>query len=431
MLLCSMWLPCFALAQEDSLKLFSQLETSARKTQHLLEKTTHRNLQRLMRIEQRLQRKFSRKEDVKTMYDSLAKRLNEKASGSVLKNVYSSKLDSLKTAIRFLQGKGDQHSKLLDEYNTLQHQFNETADISKFLRERQQYLLDNMPGLEKLRMFRKFRKEADYYKAALASYKEMWEDPSKLEAKLTGMLAQLPAFREFFGQQSDLASVFQLPGNSNVTNAANLQTRNSLNEFIMQNLGSNGNVQQQITPVMAQMNEMATLPKFSRDSSFKPHKQRYRSFLQRLEYNTNIQSARSDNFFPATTDVGLGVGYRLNDKSTIGLGASGKIGWGNGFSNIRVTGEGLSLRSFADIKLKGKIWISGAWEYNYQQTFSNVRMLHEWNAWRTSAMLGVTRKIEINHPRLKNYEIKLFYDFLYRYTLPVTSPVKFRVGYSL
>lgn len=427
MLLCSMWLPCFAIAQEDSLKLFGQLETSARKTQQQLQQSTRKNLQRLLRNEQRLQRKLNRKEDVKAMYDSIGKRLNDKISGSALKNVYSSKLDSLKTAIRFLQQGKDhaQYSKLLDEYASLQQQLNATADITKFLQERQKYLLDNIPGLEKLSMFRKFRKDADHYKAALASYKEMWENPSKLEAQLTGMLARIPAFRDFFGQQSDLGSVFQLPGNSNITNAANLQTRNSLNEFITQNLGSSGNVQQQLTPAVAQMNEMATLPEFNRERSV-PGKPK-----RRFEYNTNIQSARSDNFFPATTDVGLGIGYRLNDKSIVGVGASGKIGWGKGFNDMRVTGEGLSLRSFADMKLKGRIWISGAWEYNYQQSFSNMRRLHELNAWKVSALLGITKKIEINHSRLKSYEIRLFYDFLYRYTMPVTSPIKFRVGYSL
>jgi hypothetical protein len=51
--------------------------------------------------------------------------------------------------------------------------------------------------------------------------------------------------------------------------------------------------------------------------------------------------------------LGLSVGYKLNDKSIIGIGASYKIGWGSSWKNISITNQGVGLRSFIDWQLKG------------------------------------------------------------------------------
>src|SRR3954465_7422251 len=74
---------------------------------------------------------------------------------------------------------------------------------------------------------------------------------------------------------------------------------------------------------------------------FKPNGQKTKSFLQRLELGSNIQSQKSTNFFPATTDIGLSVGYKLNNKSVIGVGASYKIGLGRGWNNIHFSSQGV------------------------------------------------------------------------------------------
>jgi hypothetical protein len=49
-------------------------------------------------------------------------------------------------------------------------------------------------------------------------------------------------------------------------------------------------------------------------------------------------------------------------KAVIGFGAGCKIGWGKDISNIHLTSQGVSLRSYVDLKLKGGIWISGGYE---------------------------------------------------------------------
>ena len=62
----------------------------------------------------------------------------------------------------------------------------------------------------------------------------------------------------------------------------------------------------------------------------------------------------------------MSVGYKLTDKSVVGVGASYKMGWGKDIKNIVISTQGLGLRSYMDVKLKGSFYASGGFEYNYQ-----------------------------------------------------------------
>src|SRR6201991_2267036 len=98
---------------------------------------------------------------------------------------------------------------------------------------------------------------------------------------------------------------------------------------------------------------------------FKPNDQRTKTFWRRLEYGTNFQTTRNNYAFPTTSDLGLSVGYKLSEKSTIGIGASYKLGWGNGIQHIVFSSQGAGVRSFVDVRIKGSFSASGGLEYNY------------------------------------------------------------------
>jgi hypothetical protein len=65
-----------------------------------------------------------------------------------------------------------------------------------------------------------------------------------------------------------------------------------------------------------------------------------------------MQTQKATNYFPVTSDLGLSLGYKLNDKSVIGFGASYKVGMGRAWNHISITSEGAGLRSFVDWKIK-------------------------------------------------------------------------------
>ena len=120
------------------------------------------------------------------------------------------------------------------------------------------------------------------------------------------------------------------------------------------------------------------------------------------------------------------MGYKLNDKSTIVIGAGYKLGWGKNISNIKLTSQGVSLRSYLDVKIKGSIWISGGYEENYQNEFTKIDQLKDMNAWQRSGLMGLTKKYKVGK---KNGNMQLLWDFLSYSQVPQTPSLKFRVGY--
>ncbi|MCG7859374.1 hypothetical protein MD537_20520, partial [Flavihumibacter sediminis] len=109
----------------------------------------------------------------------------------------------------------------------------------------------------------------------------------------------------------------------------------------------------------------------------KTNEEKTRSLWKRLEWGGNLQSARATNFFPTTSDLGLSLGYKLNSKSVVGVGASYKLGWGSDWRNVRMTHEGVGLRSFLDWRLKGSFWVSGGAELNHRQRIEDLGLLKE------------------------------------------------------
>lgn len=163
---------------------------------------------------------------------------------------------------------------------------------------------------------------------------------------------------------------------------------------------------------------------------FRPNSQKTKSFLRRLEIGTNTQTQRGTWFFPVTSDLGLSLGYKVNDKSMIGVGATYKIGWGKSFRQIRITHEGAGLRSFVDYQLYKSFWLSGGYEMNFRTVFNRIDQLKELDAWQQSGLVGVSKKLAINTKFFRSTKVQVLWDFLSHQQIPRTSPVVFRVGYS-
>lgn len=192
-------------------------------------------------------------------------------------------------------------------------------------------------------------------------------------------------------KHSLLASLFRLPGSDDINGTASLaglQTRAQVNSLVQARLGRSGQsaqsvLQQRVQAAQAQLSELKNKAiqygsgSFGSSSDidmpdFKPNTQTTKSFLRRLEWGTNLQTQKGTRYFPVTSDIGVSVGYKLNDKSVIGVGTSYKLGWGSGWNNIELTHQGIGLRSFIDYKLKRGLSISGGYEQNYRTAFGSI-----------------------------------------------------------
>ncbi|OJY84607.1 MAG: hypothetical protein BGP13_20405 [Sphingobacteriales bacterium 40-81] len=263
-----------------------------------------------------------------------------------------------------------------------------------------------------------------------------------------------------------LSSLFPVPDNYGTPQGlAGLQTRADVQQLMQQQIampatnGANANpaqyLQQQmqqaqgeLTKLKDKLNQLGINGGGSSDMAmpdFKPNQQKTKSFLKRIELGTNFQTQRATNYFPVTTDVALTAGYKLTDKSIIGIGLSGKIGWGKSWKQVKLTAEGLGLRVFAEWKTPdlfktnsrflGSLWFTAGAELNYHSTIESLAVFKNYSNWTKSALAGLTKKYSMNSPLKKGKKVQgtmsVLYDFLYNKHIPPTPAVVWRVGWGL
>lgn len=454
---------------------FSKVQNKYQNVEDQVAQKTEKYLQKLFNREKRMQRKLAKIDSTgakqlfaksEKEYSQLISKVRSAANKEPGKSSgYIPMLDSVSTSLSFLgqnssvlsQSK-DVQEKLkssLSQVNQLQGKLQQAEQVKTFIQQRKQQLKESLSRYTNLPKgitseFKDYQKQAYYYSAQLKEYKEMLNDPDKVIQKGLVLLKKLPAFTRFMKQNSELASLFRLPDNYGTPQSlAGLQTRSQVQQQVLTQLagaGAGPNAQQYVqNNLQAAQNQLSQLKdkinKAGGSSSsddipdFKPNTQKTKTFWQRLEYGTNIQTAKN-NFFPATTDLGMSVGYKLTDKSVIGVGASYKMGWGQDIKHIEITSQGMGLRSYLDIKLKGSFFASGGFEYNYQpvntDSLSATSGVHwkDISSWNQSGLIGVSKIISIKSKFFKKTKLQLMWDFLSYQQLPRTQPVKFRVGYN-
>jgi len=321
-------------------------------------------------------------------------------------------------------------------------------EVKQFLKQQKQFLKEQLGKFDFARQLKKLNKDVYYYGQQINEYKETIKDPKKIERKAIDILSRTKLFQDFMKKNSMLASLFRMPADdpndpAYLQSLAGLQTRAQVNQLIQNQVasaGANGMQQIQANVQQAQGQLQKLKDKLSQYSSgatdedmpdFRPNIQKAKSFLKRIEYSTSMQTLRSNSLFPVVSDIGLSAGYKLNDNSVIGLGASYKIGWGRNIKHIKISQQGAGLRSFIDYKLKKSFWLSGGYEMNYLSAFNSIEQLKQYSAWQASGLIGVSKKLPINTKFFKNTKVQLLWDFLSYQQVPRAQPIVFRVGYNI
>ncbi len=439
-------------------KSVDALNGQYQKLETRLSKSTGKTLRKMQQLEDKLRQKMAKTDSLAAQqlfanagkkYETLLGKLKQPPTPAVpgVMKEYLPRIDSLQSTFRFLEKipgvdgkKLPQMASLTGTLTDLQSRINLAADVKQFMKERKQQLKEQFERLGMGKELKRLNKEVYYYQQQLNEYKEMLQSPDKLAAKALSLVRDMPAFKDFMSRNSQLAQLFRLPGSGSApASLAGLQTRDAVQQQLSSQFGTGVNpqqyMQQQLQQAEGELNKLKDkVNKLGGGSSemempdFKPNSQKTKSFWKRLEYGMNIQSQKPNGWLPVTTDIALTVGYKLNDKSVLGLGASYKLGWGKDISHIKISNQGLGLRSYADVKLKGSFWISGGYEYNYQHEFSRLEQLKDLDAWQKSGLIGLSKKYKIGK---KKGNLQLLWDFLSYSQVPRTQPLKFRVGYVL
>lgn len=441
------------------------LETISKKADNLkdnIDKTSKKALEQFKNQEERLRRKLSKVDSLKAkaIFNTAAdkyKAIDERLKTNILSKSYIPSFDTIVTSLKFLQQNPELLAKAKDgkerleqaieKVKGLQTNLQKADEIKRFLKARRQYLKDQLTNIGFAKDLKRLNKQTYYYSQQINEYKSLLKDHKKAERKAIALLTKTKVFKDFLRKNSQLASLFRLPGNpadpTAQVNLAGLQTRAQVNSLIQQRIatgGANGmaQFQQNINQAQSQLNQLKSkISKLGGSSSdlempegFKQNNQRTKSFLKRLEYGLNIQSQKANGFFPTTSDIGLSVGYRLNDKSIVGIGASYILGWGKSWKHISISSQGMGLRTFTEIKLKKSLWMAGGFEQNYKTAFSDFDQLKDFSRWQRSGLLGLSKVISVKTKFFKKTKAQLLWDFLSYEQVPRTQSFLFRIEYN-
>jgi uncharacterized membrane-anchored protein YhcB (DUF1043 family) len=335
------------------------------------------------------------------------------------------------------------------QLQALQAKMQDADQVKAYIQQRKQQIGDyisqhaNLAGVLG-KQYTGLKQDQLLYSQQVQQYRDMLNNPDAMEQKALSLLNQLPAFQNFMKNNSQLAGLFNLPGNyGSAQGLVGLQTRDQVNNLIQGQVAAGGSggaaaLQFNLESAQSQLDgykdKLSKLGQGSGDidmPDFKPKgDQKTKTFWKRLEYGTNFQTTRDNYAFPTVTDIGLSLGYRLGTSNVVGVGGSYKIGWGNGIQHIALSSQGAGLRSFIDIKIKGNLFASGGMEYNYCTPFSSYQQLRQLNDWTKSGLLGVSKIISVKSRMFKKTKISLLWDILSYSQVPKTQPILFRIGYS-
>jgi len=469
-LVCFIWLPVLSQEIPDSIetpkipeKYFDAVSKKANTLQQNLDEKSQKVLDRMQKQEAKLQKKLAKIDSLAThnIFSNSAEKYNqlkEKLKNTGKLSQYIPKLDTLATSLKFL----DQHPEFLnnvknakekladasEKLNEFKDKLKNAEDIKQFQKERKQYLKEQLEKFGFAKELKKINKEVYYYSQQIKGYKEVLKDPAKAEQKAIELLSKTKLFQDFMKKNSMLASLFRMPVDdpndpTYLASLAGLQTRSQVNSLIQNQIAAGGpGAQQQFSQNLqgAQSALQKIKDKINKlgggnsddimPEGFKPNDQKTKSVWQRMELGTDFQTQRATNLFPVTSDIGLSLGYKLNDKSVIGIGASYKMGWGKGWNSVRITHQGVGLRSFIDWKLKGSFWISGGYEQNFKAEIKSMDQLKDYSAWQQSGLIGISKVVSVKSKKFKKTKVQLLWDFLSYQQVPRAQPIIFRVGYN-
>jgi hypothetical protein len=406
------------------------------------------------------------------LYKKLKGNLALNPGGSALHPLkeYLPAIDSVQTALEFLHVQpltmnDPAVADLTQEVLRIQQQLQTANVISEMLSDRQQRIKAALGKYNLSDYLSGYSQRAYYYRAQLQVYKDQLAQPDQLAGRILSMVRNSSAFQRYFRSNSYLSTLFRVPGGAAdiVSPADNkLQTRDQVNGMVAKRLGKGVNFATAVNgqssgsgagsgtssgsdsgnplagsmgQAQSAMNGVRTkIAQFGGGGSstpmpdFQPNSEHNKMLWKRLEYGFNVQSTHTTPYLPATSDIAATIGYKVSDRMVVGVGCGFKLGWGQPFSHLSLSGQGASLRSFIDWKIKGTWWIAGGYESDYYNAFAALDQLAPIRAWQRVALIGFQKTYKVGK---RTGNVQLLWNLLYQQQVPQPQPLIFRVGYTL
>jgi len=414
-------------------KLNDRLE---RQQQRLLKKLRRKEYRLLAKLKDKDSLAYTRISHQPLTYDSISK-LADSDSATLAKNAVrrNPAIDSLKAINAFLQNKG---STALPSTNTqlaqLQGQLNYRNYINDLIAQRTNNI-KSLTANSNIPVLTSIEKQVYYAKQKMSVFKQMEDDPSMAEDKAMEYLQGTEGFDKYMDKATAGPNSMQNLG-PDATSAAlqkmGLQTKQQVQSALQQRFGSNlsGLSQKMGDQIKAFQdktqdlnNAKQTLQSLKQikdihKPSFKINKMRGLPFWKRIEKQYNFQTTRAIvDGQPAILQLSAMAGYRQSPRLTYGLGLVEATGLGQSWTNLRLSFQGLGLRSYASWQWQYGIGAYAGYERLYKQAaFSAGSAVpdtltpspHSTASYSESVLIGLTKTYHINSKW--NGQVQLLYD---------------------
>jgi hypothetical protein len=453
--------------------LLGRIQSKTARLNQQLTSQTDQYLQKMARREEKMRQKLAGKDSAagaklfassSQQYKALMQKMAADTGSRRLttSGVYQPYVDSLQGTLAFLKknpqflnnGTSPQVQAQLQgatsQLQTLQAKMQDASQVKTFIQQRKQQIRQYITQHEDVqgllgKQYAGMNQDVYYYSQQVNQYKAMLNDPSQLELKALSLLNTLPAFQTFMKNNSQLSGLFNLPGSGAPAQAlAGLQTRDQITQQMQGHLSAAGSgsggmesmqssvqsAQSELDNYKSKINQLGAGNTAGDVPDFRPNDQKTKTLWRRLEYGVNFQTSHNNYYYPIVTDFGLSLGYKLGRGNVVGVGTSYKLGWGSGINHIALSNEGVGLRSFVQIALKGSFSATGGFEYNYTTPFTSYQQIKQLQYWTKSGLIGVSKTVSMKSKVFKKTQVQLLWDFLSYQQVPKTQAVLFRVGYT-
>jgi len=412
-----------------------------------LQKHVQKHNDRLRKKEEKVLRMLRRRDSlVASQLQTLTKKVSTQNISTP--GTYNPKLDSLETAIAFLAEKNRSDTVINLSHRALMrlHCYSDSlsGQGAGYLIQLKQ-LRNQTTDKVSLRQLKRLEKVAYYHQAQITQWMEDFTNPGWISDQLLQKLREFKPFQEFFAQKSQLARLFSIPSSGGATSVdlTGLQTRSSISQALAARFGSGPQatqyLQQNLHQAQSEVNNLKNKINQAKsgkvgngdaDLSFKPNEQKTKPFLKRIELGLNVQSQRGNTLFPTTSEFGLQAGYKLDDQFIAGLGIALRMGWGNKIDKIRVSSEGMSLRSFVQYKLPKNMLLVGGYERVFISSLISGGVQIPAN-WRPAGLVGVGKQVRLGTVGKGRCDIRVLWDFLSYKQAAKPMPIVFRFNYCI
>lgn len=450
-----LWQPPCVHAQEESVLVVQSsryIDFKVRSLDKLnvrLECQQKRLLKKLTRREQRFAAKLKQKDSAayaryshqRLSYDSIQK-LSQPDSAMLAKTAArrNTSIDSLKAIQAFIQNKSStlntntQLPVIDPKLSQLQSQLNYRSYINELINQRTNNL-QSIAGSNNIPAFTGIQKQVYYAKQKMNVFKEMEEEPSKAEDQAMEYLQGTEGFDKYMDKATAGPNSMQNLG-PNATAAdlqkMGLQTKQQVQAALQQRFGSNlGGLSQKmgdqikafqdktqnINTAKQSLQSLRQLKHINKPS-FKINPMRGLPFWKRIEKQYNFQTTRATvDGQPAILQLSAMAGYKQSPRLSYGIGIVEATGLGQGWTNLRLSFQGVGLRTYTAWQWQYGIGAYAGYERLYKQaafsTTANPDQTltpspHSTNIYSESILIGLTKSYHINDKW--NGAIQLLYD---------------------